>query len=252
MLSKPNGNAWFLRLRRSTSPRLRLFCLPYAGGGSAIFRAWPEHLPAEIEVCPVRLPGREARLAESPFTGGPDLARALARALEPLLDVPFAVFGHSMGALAAFELVRELRRHAGALPVRLLVSGARAPHRPNPDPALHHLPDAEFLTEVRRRYDGIPGAVLENPELVQLLLPALRADFTLFETYVYAEEPPLACPVSCFGGLDDGRVSREDLEAWRRQTAGSFTLRMFPGDHFFLQTEEDSVRRAVSQELALA
>jgi len=251
MLEKPLASAWVLRLRRSTAPRLRLFCLPYAGGSAGLYRAWPEHFAPHIEVCPVRLPGREARLAEAPFTSGPALASALATALEPLLDAPFALFGHSMGALAAFELARELRRRGRPGPVRLLVSGARAPHRPNPDPPVRHLPDAEFVAEVCRRYDAIPGAVLENPELVQLVLPSLKADFTLVETYAYAEEPPLGCPISCFGGLDDERVSREDLEAWSGYTTASFGLRMFPGGHFFLHSDEESVRRTVSEELAL-
>src|SRR5207344_936510 len=118
-------------------------------------------------------------------------ASEAADALTPLFDVPFALFGHSMGALAAFEMARELRRRRGPKPVRLLVSGARAPQRPNPDPPLRHLADREFLDEVKRRYDGIPGAVLENPELVELLLPCLRADFHLVETYDHIEEAPL-------------------------------------------------------------
>ena len=199
----------------------------------------------------MRLPGREARLAEPPFTRADDLVPAVAEALEPLLDLPYALFGHSMGALAAFELARELRRRGRALPVRLLLSGARAPERPNPDPPLGHLSDEDFLAEVRGRYDGIPGAVLENPELVQLLLPCLRADFAVFETYSYREEPSLDCPISAYGGLDDPRVSEDDLRAWSRQTTRPLTPRMFPGDHFFLHGAEAAVQRAVSEELAL-
>jgi surfactin synthase thioesterase subunit len=252
MLNRSSANPWVLQLRRMTSPRLRLFCFPYAGGSAAVYRTWPERLPSDVEVCPLRLPGREARLSEKPYTRIGDLVQTVAEALRPLLDLPFALFGHSMGAVAAFELARELRRRHALLPTRLFVSGARAPQRPNPDPPIHHLPDEEFVAEVRRRYDGIPGAVLENPELVQLLLPALRADFALFESYVYSEESPIGCAVSCFGGLDDDRVSREDLEAWSGNTAGSFSLRMFPGDHFFLHSAEESVRQAVCDQLVAA
>lgn len=233
-------------------PRLRLFCFPYAGGAAAVYHAWPASFPAGIEVCAVRLPGRENRFSEPAFVRAADLVTEAADALAPLFDVPFALFGHSMGALAAFELARELRRRGAPGPVRLLVSGARAPQRPNPHPPIRHLPDREFLDEVRRRYDGIPGPVLENPELLELLLPSLRADFTLFETYVHAPAPPLSCPLSCFGGHDDGRVSSDDLEGWRQQTRGAFSLRMFEGGHFFLQSAEAQVRRAVAEELALA
>jgi medium-chain acyl-[acyl-carrier-protein] hydrolase len=247
----PSNGTWVFRLRRQTPPRLRLFCLPYAGGSAAIYRGWPNALPSDIEVCAVRLPGREARLAEAPFRRAEDLVPTLASALEPLLDAPYALFGHSMGAIAAFELARELRRRNHPLPRRLLLSGARAPERPNPDPPIGDLPDQDFLAEVRRRYDGIPGAVLENPELVELLLPSLKADFILFETYSCREEPSLDCPISTFGGLDDPRVGEDDLRAWSRHSTRPIAVRMFPGGHFFLQEAEPAVQRAVSEELAL-
>ncbi len=244
-----NGN-WVFRLRRQSPPHLRLFCFPYAGGSAAVYRSWPTALPSHVEVCAVRLPGREARLAEPAFTRADDLVTAVAEALEPLLDRPYALFGHSLGALAAFELARELRRRGRALPVRLLVSGARAPERPNPDPPLGHLSDEDFLAEVRRRYDAVPGAVLENPELVQLLLPSLRADFAVAETYSYRDEPALDCPISAYGGLDDPRVREDDLRAWEKYTTRPLDLRMFSGDHFFLHAVEPAVQRAISEDLA--
>lgn len=216
-----------------------------------MYRTWPEGLPSDVEVCAVRLPGREARFSERPFDRAEALVAGAADALTPLFDAPFAFFGHSMGALIAFELARELRRRGGPQPVRLVVSGARAPHRPNPDPPLRHLSDREFLEEVRLRYDGIPGAVLANQELVDLLMPCLRADFTLVETYSYTDEAPLELPISCFGGKGDTRVSADDLEAWKAQTAGRFALRLFEGDHFFLQSAEGEVHRAVGEELGV-
>jgi medium-chain acyl-[acyl-carrier-protein] hydrolase len=246
------SSAWVFRLRRPQAPRLRLFCLPYAGGSAAVYRAWPGALPSQIEVCAVRLPGREARLAEPPFTRSADLVAALAEGLAPLLDLPYALLGHSMGAVAAFELARHLRRTQGRLPTRLFVSGARAPERPNPDPPISHLGDAEFVDEVRRRYDAIPGAVLDNPELVQLVLPSLRADFSMFEGYAYQDEPPLECPISVFGGIDDPRVGADDVSAWRPHTASDFSVRMFPGDHFFIHAAEAAVQRAVAEDLAPA
>ena len=241
-------NSWMTCRKPIPQARLRLFCFPYAGGGVSIFRAWSDGLPADVEVCPVQLPGRGTRLMEPPFTRLSPLIQALAQALFPLLDKPFAFFGHSLGALVSFELARQLRRQYAVQPVRLFISADRAPQIPNRDPPVHNLPEGEFLLELRR-LNGTPSEVLEDEELRQIMLPLLRADFAVYETYGYSTEPPLNCPISAFGGLQDHRVSRGDLEAWRDQTSVSFSLRMFPGDHFFLNTTQPVVLRALSQEL---
>jgi medium-chain acyl-[acyl-carrier-protein] hydrolase len=241
-------DSWIAFRKLNPQARLRLFCFPYAGTGASIFRTWPDGLPADVEVCPVQFPGRGTRLMETPFTQLSHLVQALAQALVPLLDKPFAFFGHSMGALVGFELARQLRRQSGVQPVRLFVSAARAPQIPHRDRPIHALPEGEFLAELRR-LNGIPEKVLEEAELMQIMLPVLRADFAVYETYVYSTEPPLHCPISTFGGLQDQRVSRGDLEAWREQTNGSFSLRMFPGDHFFWNTTQPLLREVLSQEL---
>ena len=227
---------------------MRLFCFPYAGTGASIFRTWPDGLPTDVEVCPVQFPGRGTRLKEAPFTRLSSLVEALAEALVPLLDKPFAIFGHSLGALAGFELARQLRRQFGIQPVRLFVSADRAPQIPPRDRPIHALSEGDFLTELRR-LNGIPEMILEDAELMQLVIPIVRADVAAYETYVYATEPPLDCPISGFGGLEDRRVSRADLEAWREQTSASFSLRMFPGDHFFLNTAQSPLLQVLSQEL---
>jgi len=244
-------DSWIAFRKPNPQARLRLFCFPYAGPGASIFRTWSDGLPADVEVCPVQFPGRETRLMEAPFTQLSPLVQALAQALVPLLDKPFAFFGHSLGALVGFELARQLRKQPGqpaVQPVRLFVSGDRAPQIPQRNRPIHALPEREFLVELRR-LNGIPGKVLENAELMQIMLPALRADFAVYETYVYSTEPPLNCPISIFGGLQDRRVSRGDLEAWRDQTSVSFSLRMFPGDHFFLNTTQPLLLHELSQEL---
>ncbi|MGD0207572.1 MAG: alpha/beta fold hydrolase [Verrucomicrobiota bacterium] len=241
-------DSWIVFRKPNPQARLRLFCFPYAGTSASIFRTWPDGLPAEVEVCPVQFPGRGTRLTETPFTQLSPLVQTLAQALVPLLDKPFAFFGHSLGALVGFELARQLRRHSGVQPVRLFVSAARAPQIPHRDRPIHALPEGEFLAELRR-LNGIPGKVLEEVELMQIMLPVLRADFAVYETYVYPTEPSLHCPISTFGGLQDQRVSRGDLEAWRNQTNGSFSLRMFPGDHFFWNTTQPLLLQALSQEL---
>jgi medium-chain acyl-[acyl-carrier-protein] hydrolase len=179
-----------------------------------------------------------------------DLVPALAEGLSPLLDVPFALFGHSMGAVVAFEVARELRRRQAPAPVLLAVSGHQAPRRPEVEPPFSHLSDAAFLEELRRRYDGIPPEVLAEEELLQLLLPVLRADIQVLETYAYTGEPPLECPLSCFGGEDDPHVSLVDLEAWSDETSGRLRVRTFPGGHFFVESARSEVLRALGDDLA--
>jgi len=241
-------DSWITHRKPNPQARIRLLCFPYAGAGIAIFRAWPDGLPADVEVCPVQLPGRGTRLMEPPFTRLSPLIHALAQALSPLLDKPFAFFGHSLGALLSFELARQLRRQYGVQPARLFISADRAPQIANRDPLTHSLPEGEFLLELRR-LKGTPRELLEDQEVMQIMLPILRADFAVYETYGYATEPALNCPISAFGGLQDQRVSRGDLEAWRDQTSDSFSLRMFPGDHFFLHSTQPVLLRVLCQEL---
>lgn len=245
----PAASAWILRPRLRPGVRLRLFCFPYAGGTAAAYRSWTEALPPQVDVCPIQLPGRGSRFREAPFRRAPDLVRAAADALRPHLDLPFALFGHSMGALVAFELAREMRRRSWASPVLLAVSGHHAPQRPDPEPPVAHLPDAEFLEQIRERYDGIPEEVLAEEELLKLVLPMLRADVLVLESHPYAEESPLDCALSCFGGEQDRHTKREDLEAWREQTRGPFTLRTFPGGHFFIDSAREAVLSALSEHL---
>jgi medium-chain acyl-[acyl-carrier-protein] hydrolase len=183
---------------------------------------------------------------ERPFTQLSPLIEALAQALVPFLDKPFAFFGHSLGALVSFELARRVRRQYGVHPLRLFVSAGRAPQIPHRGPRIHTLPDKEFLMELRR-LNGTPSELLGHEELMEIMLPVLRADFALYETYLYSTEPPLNCPITAFGGLQDHRVSDSDLEAWSAQTSVSFSKRMFPGDHFFLK--QPLLLRVLSQEL---
>jgi medium-chain acyl-[acyl-carrier-protein] hydrolase len=248
MITATAIDSWIAFRKPNPQARLRLFCFPYAGAGASIFRTWSDGLAADVEVCPVQIPGRGTRIMETPFTQLAPLVEALAQAIDPLLDKPFAFFGHSLGALVGFELARQLRRQSGVRPVRLFVSADRAPQLSQRDRPIHVLPGGEFLRELRR-LNGIPGKVLDEAELMQIMFPVLRADFAVYETYAYATEPPLDCPISAFGGLQDQRVSRGDLEAWRDQTNASFSLRMFPGDHFFWNTIQPLLLQVLSQEL---
>jgi medium-chain acyl-[acyl-carrier-protein] hydrolase len=237
---------WLTCSNRQAS--LRLFCFPYAGGGANIFRTWQDNLPPTVEVCPVQLPGREKRLLEPPFTNLRLLVEAARRALLPYLDRPFAFFGHSMGATISFELARSLYQEQNLNPVHLFVSGRRAPQLPETHALTYDLPQKEFLEELRR-LKGTPAEILEHPELMELMLPLLRADFELVQTYHYLAGPPQRCPITAFGGLHDEEVSRADLEAWREQTTTAFSLHMLPGDHFFLHTAQPPLLKTLALEL---
>ncbi|HKD77245.1 MAG TPA: thioesterase domain-containing protein [Ktedonobacterales bacterium] len=241
-------NAWFVPSRARSHPRARLFCFPYAGGGASLFRSWADLLPEDIEVCPVQLPGRENRFGEPCFSQLAPLIEAMGTALWPTFDMPFAFFGHSMGALIGFELARWLRRRGGLMPLHLFVSAHRAPQLPYPHAHVHHLPDAEFMNVVRH-LKGVPDTVREHADLLELMVPQLRADFSIVETYQYVAEDPLASPITAFGGLADAGVSQDDLAAWREQTQSTFTLRMLPGDHFFMSREQVPLLRAIARDL---
>jgi medium-chain acyl-[acyl-carrier-protein] hydrolase len=239
---------WFACPRPNVEARLRLFCFPYAGGGAVIYRHWAESLPAEVEVCALQLPGRGSRMREPPLTRVTDIVRIVATELAPYLDRPFAFFGHSLGALVGFELARRLRREIGVEPERLFVSGRRAPQIPSSEPVTYDLPEQEFKDELRR-LNGTHSEVLEHDELMELMLPLLRADFEVCDTYRYETGPRLSCPITALGGLDDEAVPRANIAAWAEQTDGPFRLRMLPGDHFFLHSAEATLLQVVAREL---
>jgi surfactin synthase thioesterase subunit len=228
---------------------MQLFCLPYAGGGAAVYRLWADDLPSDIEVCRIQLPGREDRLDEPLLTDAVHGAGIVAAALVPCLDAPYALFGHSMGAALAYETALVLERSYGRPPIGLLASARRAPHLPGRKPPVHRLPDRLFIEELRR-LNGTPREVLDSTEMMGFMLPIVRADFRLAETYQASAPVPLACPVVALGGRRDHDVSRADLEAWRAVSNGEFRLHTFEGDHFFINAERRTVIDVVRAELA--
>lgn len=243
---KLNTSTWTLSFNPHEQARLRLFCFPYAGGGASIYRQWPPALPAQVEICPITLPGREMRLRETLYTRLTPLVEALAEALEPSLDRPFAFFGHSMGGLIAFETARELRRQGYPQPLHLFISARAAPHISRIDPPLSHLPDAAFASELQRRYAGIPAAIFHDPELMALYLPILRADLELLETYSYSAEEALDFPISAYGGMQDLMVTPDKITPWQKQTSREFNRALFPGNHFFLQSQQTQLLATLS------
>jgi medium-chain acyl-[acyl-carrier-protein] hydrolase len=232
---------WIVGSRINSSSLCRLFCLPHSGSGAFQFASWKNFLPEFLDICPIQLPGRENRLSEPLLTGIQTIVENLASELSLYLDRPYILYGYSLGALIAFELARELRRRKIRAPLSFYALARRAPHLPQHDAPVHHLPDDLLLAEVTRRYGEMPAVIRQDVELMKLLIPVLRADLTALETYVYKEEDPLDCPIYAFGGNSDSTTTAQDLQAWRLHTKRTFELKVFRGDHFFIRNNQHSV-----------
>ncbi len=231
-------SAWIRHV--DASAHQRLFCLPYAGGGTADYLAWRDALPGTMDLCPVVLPGREARLGEPPLASMAAVVEGLLEAVRPLLDVPYAIYGHSMGAWIGYELVRALQQAGRPLPDHLFVGARQAPHLPSRLPALSALADdAAFVAAVQDRYRAIPEPILASPDVLRLFLPVLRADFRLLDEYAHTSGPPLPVPLTALYGTDDPLVSADDVRAWEAHTSAAFTLRAIRAGHFFLREADD-------------
>ncbi|QAU34549.1 thioesterase [Janthinobacterium sp. 17J80-10] len=224
----------FLRPRAVAAPRMRLFCFPYAGGSATVYHQWPTALPADIELVAVQYPGRATRMREAPCTSMATLLDDIESGIIGQLDRPYAMFGHSMGATVAHELSRRLIAAHRPAPRQLFLSGRSAPQLPSRRADIHALPEAEFIAAMRD-FNGTPAEILDHRELMDMMLPIIRADFQVLETWPYAERDPIDIPVSVFGGIADPGVPIENLDAWASCTTGRFKRHMFPGDHFFLQ-----------------
>lgn len=243
----PTGD-WILRKPRAAKARLRLFCFPYAAGGPSAFRGWAEALPS-LEICSIQAPGREMRLREPPIDRVEGVVDALSSAILPHLDQPFAFFGYSLGGFVAFELAKRLRRDGAPLPAHLFIGATPSPQLHQVKESFLGLPDDRLLERLRD-YQGTPPEVFQHAELVKLILPIVRADFAAFEVYTHAPAAPLDVPITALGGLQDPDVSREQLEGWRAHTSRAFVLRMFPGNHFFINSDRARLLGVVLQDLA--
>ena len=241
------GRWLFCRAAR-VNPRLRMFCVPFAGTGASAFNAWPSAFPDTVELHAIQLPGRESRYAEPALRDVYEAARLLADAMEPYLDQCYAVFGYSMGALIAFEAVRELRRRGAPMPAQLFVGAKHAPQLPPTHPPLAQLPREEFLEQMSKYYDSPPTA-WQNPDLLEIVLPVLRADMALCEGYVYHREPPFDFPIQAFAGWRDASAPLSTVRAWREQTTAEFAVELFGGAHFFLNAALARVQRLVHSRL---
>lgn len=227
----------------------RLLCFPYAGGAAHVYADWRQAIPQQVLLQVVQYPGRGARFREPPLRRIGEMALGVIQALQQDADPrPLVFFGHSMGALVAFETARLMRRGGMRLPVKLLLSGYIAPNHRYPRPPMHTLSDADFRARLRE-YEGTPVEVLEHPELLDLLLPMVRADFAAVETYVHQPEGALQCPITAFGGREDEMIPEAAIAGWADHTRGGFSMHMHDGGHFFIHTARDALLAQVAAEL---
>ena len=242
---------WLFTKRKLADPKLRLFCFPNAGGGASVYRGWSEELAPEVEVACVQLPGRESRFREQPCSRWPQILGHLTAAITSHIERPFALFGHSFGSLLAFETAHAIRQQTGREPASLFISAARAPDLPLPFPPISGLSDEEFVRHLSERYEGIPPAILADRDFLAALLPMLRADLHLLESYHHRSRPPLSCPLVVFGGLEDRALPLDQLDGWRQQTTGPVEFHYLSAGHFYLQSEMKTLTRHVRHAAAL-
>jgi surfactin synthase thioesterase subunit len=229
---------------------MRLFCFPFAGGSAAVFAGWGEALGSDIEVWAAQPRGRGSRFREMLHSSVSEIVEDYLVVLRGHLDLPFVFYGHSLGGLVAFEVTRRLRAEGLPLPEHLIIGASAPPVLGLLHPRIHDLPDEPFVAAVQERYSGIPEAVLREPELMELFLPALKADFAAHETFDRSRVTRVACPITAVAGIEDPVIQPAMMEEWSRHTECTFELHAVPGDHFFLATSRDAVLsriRAVMQ-----
>lgn len=241
----PAPQAALVSFGAGSSPiRRRLVCVPYAGGGASTYRLWPRTLLADVEVLSLQLPGREPPFRTRPLDSIADIVSSALPALRAAADIPFALFGHSMGAAIAFELTVALEAE-GISPDHLFVSARRSPCEPSHLAPVHHLPDDEFLDAIQSRYQAVPDAVRNEPELIAMLLPMLRADIRAFETYVPLTSRRVGCPLHVFGGASDFHPRPDQLAAWQDVAERAIRVRLFEGDHFYLTSQREQLTSVI-------
>lgn len=243
------SSPWLITYKRNSAASVRLFCFHCAGGSASEFHTWPAQLRGTIELVAVQLPGRERRVKEPFIACVDDLTRGVVEAMTPCLDKPYVIFGHSLGALGGFEVIRELRRRGLNQPFLFIPAGRRGPQVQKEEPPIASLPEEAFIEELRKDYGDHIGYVLDSAELRQAFIPQIRADFALSEAYCFRAEQPLDCPIVAFAGVDEDDLEADELNAWSAHTQRSFHSRRFPGDHFFIRESQKLVIEALSQEI---
>ncbi|WP_434339740.1 thioesterase II family protein [Motilimonas cestriensis] len=239
---------WFHVPKPKVNPRLRLFCLSYAGGSSTTYLQFADELPNDVELVAVQLPGRGMRLSEASYTNLSQLVVDLSSQMKPLLKVPYVIMGHSFGSRLGYELVQYFRQQQWPLPVHFIASGSKAPHYKNTDSPIHQLAEAAFIEKLES-FGGTPDEILNNADFMEMLLPMLRADFAMVENHQSDIKPALDCGLSVFGGVNDEGVPQDKLLDWQLHFSGKVNEIMFDGGHFFIESHKSLVIKAVHEKL---
>jgi len=227
----------------------RLFCFPFAGGSAAVFAGWGDKLKPGIEVWAAQPRGRGMRLSESLHRSVAEMVEDYLQVLRACLDLPFAFYGHSLGGLLALEMTQQLWAEGLPLPGHLFIGASAPPITGLHHPRISHLSDDGFVTAVQERYSGIPESVLREPELMEIFLPALKADFSAYETFDRKTAVQVRCPITALAGSDDAVVAPDVMQEWRQHTEGPFDFRIVPGDHFFLSTSGEIVTSTIREKM---
>jgi medium-chain acyl-[acyl-carrier-protein] hydrolase len=245
----PSKSNWFSIPYPKPNAKLRLICLPYAGGNAAIYHQWSNKIINDIELISLQPPGRSYRLQETPFNDMEKLIDDLMQVLPSILDKPYVIFGHSLGSRIGFELIHRCQSLGLRLPDHFIASGSRGPQVPCLEEQSYHLPDDQFILKLKEM-DGTPEELLNSKELMALLLPMIKADFQIAETYRFSGNLLLDIPISVFGGTDDDKVNYQNLEAWQQYFSQPTNITLFSGGHFFINSHQTEVVDLVNTVLA--
>ena len=239
----------FLRMTDISHAQARLFCFPFAGGSASVFAGWGEKLKPGIEVWAAHPRGRGIRYTEPPHRSVAEMVQDYLPVLRAHLDLPFAFYGHSLGGLVALELAQQLRAEGLPLPGNLFIGASAPPAAGLIHPVISHLSDEGFVTAVQERYSGIPESVFKESELMEIFLPALKADFSAYETFDRNCVRLVSCPITAFAGSEDAVIVPDVMQEWCRHTEVSFDLRIIPGDHFFLSSSGQLVLSTIGEKM---
>lgn len=239
-------NPWYLEYKKNPQAAIRLFCFHHSGGGASAYYSWVEHLSPHIEMIAIQLPGREDRFAETLTNNLKDILNALNEGFYLYKDKPFFVFGHSFGGLIAFEFIKSIYQHYSFYPRHIIISATKAPHLPF---RMKHLSllDNKTLKEELKAYNGIDEGILSNDELLELFLPIIRSDFSIYENYDYSNSNPFPCDILALSGEHDQTVMQEEILAWSTYTTGKFEHLSFPGEHFFIKDHRKNILKIINQ-----
>jgi medium-chain acyl-[acyl-carrier-protein] hydrolase len=228
---------WFIVPKPNPNAEIKLFCFPYAGGSSYTFQSWPQHISRNIEVVIIQPPGRGSRMFEPLYFDMNSLVNDLIQVFPEQLNKPYILFGHSLGSRVAFEILSQLSKIGCRLPIHFIASGSGGPHLMPDKDSIYHLPDKDFIAELKI-LNGTPKSILENKELMDLFLPLLKADFEIADNYCYSANNIFHCPITIFGGESDIEVSLLELTSWGDFFTKKTNVKMVPGNHFFIDNKD--------------